>query len=261
MHKERSLLVGLHELDGLIREDIAAVCSLRVLIAERLHRAARKWRKVSAAARAARGISTYIDIKPLRLRVFTEMPFAQMDGLVATCLERFGHRKIVVRKMAFVRYRDNFTIGALTSFGRANGIHSVPGAILTADTARPARSTVSGRRIGIGKNHPLRRQPIQVRRAVFFPSHEPNIHDSKVIRVDIDNIRPLCGHCTGTHQRHRNQNQQSVSQTFYIHIFHHYYLFGKRGMTNFQPNHAMMLRSRPHISTVIPPAKMVVEAV
>ncbi len=84
---------------------------------------------------------------------------------------------------------------------------------------------------------------------------------NKVIRVDIDNIRPLCGHCTGTHQRHRNQNQQSVSQTFYIHIFHHYYLFGKRGMTNFQPNHAMMLRSRPHISTVIPPAKMVVEAV
>ncbi len=82
IHKKRLLYlprsirtgVSLHELYGMIRKDVAAMCSFWVLSAERLHRPAFEGRKISATARTAGCTAADIDVKALVLRVNSKVP-------------------------------------------------------------------------------------------------------------------------------------------------------------------------------------------
>ena len=137
------------------------------------------------------------------------MPLAHRRADVTVRLERLGNRDESIVKNGLIGDGLQLAERVVAAFWIADREDAVPRSVLTGHQTSAARSTVGSIRVGIGKDHALAGQSVDVRSLVILAAHEAEIGPPQVVDEKENDV----GLVSGTHARAEcNQEEQRSNQ-------------------------------------------------
>ena len=198
VHAERAALVGLDELHALVGQRLGEVVGPGHLDLRR--------RAIAEVPPPAGDDHRVEALLVGEVRGPAQVPLAERPARIARPLQRFGKRNYVQRQMlrAINRYAHLLERPPVAGDEVRN---AQPRRILPRDDARPRRRTHRTRRVRVSEPHPLRRQPVNVRRLVERIPITPHVRPAQIVDQHEHEVRPLrlCGrHHSGRPLRSRS---------------------------------------------------------
>ena len=185
IQKERLVLIGLDKLACLRAQPIGEILALfgvhqiRILI-----------RTVIATTTGATPFApSNVDIKPLRGRILTQMPFAHGGRHISSFLQYLSNSLKAIGQHRVVLDRYQLAKLRLPTIRVTDRKDPMPRPIQTAHQARATGRTIRRTRVGVHKHHALLRQPVDMRRLIIFRAHERQIRPAQVVDEIKNNVR------------------------------------------------------------------------
>ena len=116
------------------------------------------------------------------------MPFADGAGFISRRLKHMRDGEIFLFDVQRVLDWDEFTILGFSSVRIAHCIDAMPRCVLTGEAAGSTGRAVGRRRVGIGENHALGRQLVDVRRFIIITALKSQVGPSEIVDVDVDYV-------------------------------------------------------------------------
>ena len=116
------------------------------------------------------------------------MPFADGACSIARRLQNMRDGEIILFDVQRVLDWDEFTILGFSSVRIAHRVNAVSRRVLTGKTTGATGRAVGRWRVGIGENHALGCQLVDVRRFIIVTALKFQVDPSEIVDVDVDDV-------------------------------------------------------------------------
>ena len=181
-------IAGVDPADRLIGQPVRQILPRRTVFEGRnLPRTEITHRRMPVVTAADIHVKT-VTFRPVRF--VAEVPLAEMPGLITALAQGAGQRTLRKRQLLHIGSVDQVAVQRMRGTAVVDPVgHANPGGIFSAHDAGTGRRTDRTGGVGVGEQHPLRRQPVEVRGLVEGAAHAADIPPAHVVHQDQYDVR------------------------------------------------------------------------